>query len=120
MSGVIGLQSNAIWLLGHLHLSTLSSNQSRTSVPTDYCYLPESSFIRAAIGFFITGGKKGPESVPPSLLKVVMKPIATVGETYQYPPVNWASLLSPLMRLNFAEHQEIPPSICAFVDKTRL
>ncbi|KAM8804142.1 focadhesin isoform 1-T1 [Rhynchonycteris naso] len=59
VSGVIGLQSNAIWLLGHLHLSTLSSNQSRTSVPTDYSYLPESSFIRAAIGFFLTGGKKG-------------------------------------------------------------
>ncbi|XP_010944320.2 focadhesin [Camelus bactrianus] len=103
VSGVIGLQSNAVWLLGHLHLSTLSSNQSRTSVPTDYSYLPESSFIRAAIGFFITGGKKGPESLPPSLLKVVMKPIATVGESYQYPPVNWASLLSPLMRLNFGE-----------------
>nr|KAF6484501.1 focadhesin [Rousettus aegyptiacus] len=103
VSGVIGLQSNAIWLLGHLHLSVLSSNQSRTSVPTDYSYLPESSFIRAAVGFFITGGKKGPESVPPSLLKVVMKPIATVGESYQYPPVNWAALLSPLMRLNFGE-----------------
>ncbi|XP_032155967.1 focadhesin isoform X3 [Sapajus apella] len=103
VSGVIGLQSNAIWLLGHLHLSTLSSSQSRTSVPTDYSYLPESSFIGAAIGFFITGGKKGPESVPPSLLKVVMKPIATVGESYQYPPVNWAALLSPLMRLNFGE-----------------
>uniref|UniRef100_A0A8C6CGS4 Focadhesin n=1 Tax=Moschus moschiferus TaxID=68415 RepID=A0A8C6CGS4_MOSMO len=103
VSGVIGLQSNAIWLLGHLHLSTLSSNQNRTSVPTDYSYLPESSFIRAAIGFFVTGGKKGPESVPPSLLKVVMKPIATVGENHQYPPVNWAALLSPLMRLNFGE-----------------
>ncbi|KAL2781563.1 focadhesin isoform 2 [Daubentonia madagascariensis] len=103
VSGVIGLQSNAIWLLGHLHLSALSSSQSRTSVPTDYSYLPESSFIGAAIGFFITGGKKGPESVPPSLLKVVMKPIATVGESYQYPPVNWAALLSPLMRLNFGE-----------------
>ncbi|XP_070650571.1 focadhesin isoform X1 [Bos indicus] len=103
VSGVIGLQSNAIWLLGHLHLSTLSSNQSRTSVPTDYSYLPENSFIRAAIGFFVTGGKKGPESVPPSLLKVVMKPIATVGENHQYPPVNWAALLSPLMRLNFGE-----------------
>ncbi|XP_064237141.1 focadhesin isoform X1 [Aotus nancymaae] len=103
VSGVIGLQSNAIWLLGHLHLSTLSSSQSRTSVPTDYSYLPENSFIGAAIGFFITGGKKGPESVPPSLLKVVMKPIATVGESYQYPPVNWAALLSPLMRLNFGE-----------------
>ncbi|XP_053512244.1 focadhesin [Artibeus jamaicensis] len=103
VSGVIGLQSNAIWLLGHLHLSTLSSNQSRTSVPTDYSYLPESSFIRAVIGFFITGGKKGPESVSPSLLKVVMKPTATVGKDYQYPPVNWAALLSPLMRLNFGE-----------------
>lgn len=103
VSGVIGLQSNAVWLLGHLHLSTLSSNQSRTSVPTDYSYLPESSFIRAAIGFFVTGGKKGPESVPPPLLKVVMKPIAAVGESYQYPPVNWAALLSPLMRLNFGE-----------------
>ncbi|XP_007950736.1 focadhesin [Orycteropus afer afer] len=103
VSGVIGLQSNAIWLLGHLHLSTLSSNQSRTSVPTDYSYLPESSFIRAVIGFFVTGGKKGPEAVPPFLLKVVMKPIATVGEGYQYPPVNWAALLSPLMRLNFGE-----------------
>ncbi|XP_063107952.1 focadhesin isoform X2 [Cavia porcellus] len=103
VSGVIGLQTNAIWLLGHLHLSTLSSNQSRTSVPTDYSYLPESSFIRAAVGFLITGGKKGPEAVPPSLLKIVMKPIATVGESYQYPPANWAALLSPLMRLNFGE-----------------
>ncbi|KAM6183132.1 focadhesin isoform 2-T2 [Erethizon dorsatum] len=103
VSGVIGLQTNAVWLLGHLHLSTLSSNQSRTSVPTDYSYLPESSFIRAAIGFFITGGKKGPEAAPPSLLKIVMKPIAAVGESYQYPPMNWAALLSPLMRLNFGE-----------------
>ncbi|XP_022373322.1 focadhesin-like [Enhydra lutris kenyoni] len=32
-----------------------------------------------------------------------MKPIAAVGESYQYPPVNWAALLSPLMRLNFGE-----------------
>ncbi|XP_012925111.2 focadhesin [Heterocephalus glaber] len=103
ISGVIGLQTNAIWLLGHLHLSTLSSNQNRTSVPTDYSYLPESSFIRAAIGFFIAGGKKGPDAVPPSLLKIVMKPIAAVGESYQYPPANWAALLSPLMRLNFGE-----------------
>ncbi|XP_044516611.1 focadhesin isoform X2 [Gracilinanus agilis] len=102
-SGVIGLQTNAAWLLGHLHLSSLSSSQSRTSVPADFSYLPENSFIRAAVDFIIEGGKKGPESVPPSLVKVAMKSIATVGENYQYPPVNWASLLSPLMRLNFGE-----------------
>ncbi|XP_074137958.1 focadhesin isoform X2 [Sminthopsis crassicaudata] len=102
-SGVIGLQTNAAWLLGHLHLSSLSSSQSRTSVPADFSYLPENSFIRAAVDFIIEGGKKGPESVPPSYVKVAMKPIASVGESHQYPPVNWASLLSPLMRLNFGE-----------------
>lgn len=47
----------------------------------------------------------GPESLPPSLLKVVMKPIAAVGESHQYPPVNWGALLSPLMRLNFGKYQ---------------
>ncbi|EMP34040.1 hypothetical protein UY3_08786 [Chelonia mydas] len=102
-SGVIGLQTNAAWLLGHLHQSSLSSTQNRTSVPPDFSYLPENSFIRAAIDFAIEGGKKGPESIPPHLVKVALAPVALVGESYQYPPVNWASVLSPLMRLNFGE-----------------
>lgn len=58
--------------------------------------------LRCFIIFFLSVA--GPESVPPSLLKVVMKPIATVGENHQYPPVNWAALLSPLMRLNFGKY----------------
>uniref|UniRef100_A0A663N2P6 Focadhesin n=1 Tax=Athene cunicularia TaxID=194338 RepID=A0A663N2P6_ATHCN len=66
-------------------------------------YLPENSFIRAAIDFAIEGGKKGPESVPAELVKVALAPIALVGESHQYPPVNWASILSPLMRLNFGD-----------------
>uniref|UniRef100_A0A8C3SMJ3 Focadhesin n=1 Tax=Chelydra serpentina TaxID=8475 RepID=A0A8C3SMJ3_CHESE len=102
-SGVIGLQTNAAWLLGHLHQSSLSSTQNRTSVPPDFNYLPENSFIRAAIDFAIEGGKKGPESIPPHLVKVALASIALIGESYQYPPVNWASVLSPLMRLNFGE-----------------
>ncbi|OXB75526.1 UNVERIFIED_CONTAM: hypothetical protein H355_006122 [Colinus virginianus] len=102
-SGQIGLQTNAAGLLGHLHMSCLSSTQSRTSVPPDFSYLPESSFIRAAIDFAIESGKKGPESVPAQLVKVVLAPIAVVGGSHQYPPVNWASVLSPLMRLNFGD-----------------
>ncbi|XP_074851078.1 focadhesin [Carettochelys insculpta] len=102
-SGAIGLQTNAAWLLGHLHQSSLSSTQNRLSVPPDFSYLPENSFIRAAIDLVIEGGKRGPESVPPHLVKVALAPIALVGESYQYPPVNWASVLSPLMRLNFGE-----------------
>lgn len=45
----------------------------------------------------------GPESVPAELVKVALAPIALVGESHQYPPVNWASILSPLMRLDFGK-----------------
>ncbi|KAM7023536.1 focadhesin [Acridotheres tristis] len=97
----IGLQTNAVRLLGRLHMSCLSSSQNRASVPPDFSYLPVNSFIRAAIDFAIESGKKGPESVPAELVKVALAPIALVGESHQYPPVNWASILSPLMRLDF-------------------
>ncbi|KAM3938350.1 focadhesin [Leptodactylus fuscus] len=102
-SGVIGLQTNAAWILGHLHLSTLSSSQSRTSVPPDFGYLPERSLIRALVDFLISAGKKGPEAIPPALVKVCVSSIAAASDTHQYPPVNWASILAPLMRLNFGE-----------------
>uniref|UniRef100_A0A8C3V5X3 Focadhesin n=1 Tax=Catharus ustulatus TaxID=91951 RepID=A0A8C3V5X3_CATUS len=97
----IGLQTNAVRLLGRLHMSCLSSTQNRASVPPDFSYLPVNSFIRAAIDFAIESGKKGPESVPAELVKAALAPIALVGESHQYPPVNWASILSPLMRLDF-------------------
>ncbi|XP_074877861.1 focadhesin isoform X4 [Buteo buteo] len=102
-SGQVGLQTNAAGLLGRLHMSCLSSTQNRASVPPDFSYLPETSFIRAAIDFAIESGKKGPESVPAELVKIALAPIALVGESHQYPPVNWASILSPLMRLNFGD-----------------
>ncbi|XP_061874504.1 focadhesin [Colius striatus] len=102
-SGQIGLQTNAAGLLGRLHMSCVSSSQSRASVPPDFSYLPENSFVRAAIDFAIESGKKGPQSVSPEMVKVSLAPIALVGESYQYPPVNWASILSPLMRLNFGD-----------------
>ncbi|NXY62047.1 FOCAD protein, partial [Callaeas wilsoni] len=99
----IGLQTNAARLLGRLHMSCLSSSQNRASVPPDFSYLPVNSFIRAAIDFAIESGKKGPESVPADLVKVALAPIALVGESHQYPPVNWACILSPLMRLDFGD-----------------
>ncbi|XP_051875127.1 focadhesin isoform X2 [Pristis pectinata] len=102
-SGVIGLQSNAAFVLGHLHLTNMSSSQSRTSVPPDFGYLPEKSVLRCATDYIIEAGKKGPESIPPQLVKILLGPIAGCGNSYQYPPVNWASILSPLMRLNFGE-----------------
>ncbi|XP_017661540.1 PREDICTED: focadhesin [Lepidothrix coronata] len=102
-SGHVGLQTNAARLLGCLHMSCLSSTQNRASVPPDFSYLPVNSFIRAAIDFAIESGKKGPEAVPAELVKAALAPIALIGESHQYPPVNWASVLSPLMRLNFGD-----------------
>uniref|UniRef100_A0A8B9KAV8 Focadhesin n=1 Tax=Astyanax mexicanus TaxID=7994 RepID=A0A8B9KAV8_ASTMX len=75
-SGAIGLQSNGACLVGHLHLAHMSSSHSRTA---------------------------GPEFFPPDGIKVVLAPLATVGDNFQYPPVNWNAILSPMMRLNFGE-----------------
>ncbi|XP_064200022.1 focadhesin [Anguilla rostrata] len=102
-SGAIGLQTNASCLLGHLHLAHLSSSHSRTSVPVDFGYLSERSVLRAAVDFLSEAGRKGPEFSPPRLVKVALEPLAAVGMNYQYPPLNWSTLLSPLMRLNFGE-----------------
>lgn len=59
----------------------------------------------------------GPESVPAQLVKVALAPIAVVGGSHQYPPVNWASVLSPLMRLNFGKFCHY---LLSFVFATRL
>uniref|UniRef100_A0AAR2ITI3 DUF3730 domain-containing protein n=1 Tax=Pygocentrus nattereri TaxID=42514 RepID=A0AAR2ITI3_PYGNA len=103
-SGAIGLQSNGACLVGYLHLAHMSSSHSRTAVPQDFSYLPEKSVIRASIEYIIEAGRKGPEFIPPHLIKVVLAPLATVGLNFQYPPVNWNAILSPLMRLNFGKH----------------
>lgn len=55
------------------------------------------------IQILTTASVLGPESVPAELVKVALAPIALVGESHQYPPVNWASILSPLMRLDFGK-----------------
>ncbi|XP_061106929.1 focadhesin [Conger conger] len=102
-SGAVGLQSIASCLLGHLHLAHLSSSHSRTAVPLDFGYLSERSVLRAAVDFLSEAGRKGPEFSPPRLVKMLLEPLTVVGLSHQYPPVNWSSLLAPLMRLNFGE-----------------
>lgn len=70
-----------------------------------HTYFPElfSQMCVYKIQTLIESSLVGPESVPAELVKVALAPIALVGESHQYPPVNWASILSPLMRLNFGK-----------------
>uniref|UniRef100_A0A8C5TYH8 Focadhesin n=1 Tax=Malurus cyaneus samueli TaxID=2593467 RepID=A0A8C5TYH8_9PASS len=100
----IGLQTNAARLLGRLHMSCLSSTQNRASVQCSHFFAELFSQIcMNKIPTLTESSVLGPESVPAELVKVALAPIASVGESHQYPPVNWASILSPLMRLDFGD-----------------
>ncbi|KAM9335629.1 focadhesin [Symphorus nematophorus] len=114
-SGAIGLQSNSACLVAHLHLAHMSTSHSHTAVPQDFSYLPERSVIRFVIDFLTEAGKKGPEFAPPALVKTALTPLASVGASFQYPPINWSAVLSPLMRLSFGEdvqHQCVVLAAC--------
>ncbi|KAI3375862.1 hypothetical protein L3Q82_004137 [Scortum barcoo] len=114
-SGAIGLQSNSACLVGHLHLAHLSTSHSHTAVPQDFNYLSERSVIRSITDFLTEAGKKGPEFAHPSLVKTALTPLASVGASFQYPPINWSAVLSPLMRLSFGEdvqHQCVVLAAC--------
>ncbi|XP_045921800.1 focadhesin [Micropterus dolomieu] len=114
-SGAIGLQSNSACLVGHLHLAHMSTSHSHTAVPQDFSYLPEKSVIRSIIDFITEAGKKGPEFAHVSLVKTALTPLASVGASFQYPPINWSAVLSPLMRLGFGEdvqHQCVVLTAC--------
>ncbi|XP_054608420.1 focadhesin isoform X3 [Dunckerocampus dactyliophorus] len=102
-SGAIGLQSNCACLLGHLHLSHMFTVHSHTAVPQDFSYLSEKSVIKAVVDLLTEAGKKGPEFAHPSVVKTALTALASVGASFQYPPINWSTVLSPLMRLSFGE-----------------
>uniref|UniRef100_A0A8C9XL92 Focadhesin n=1 Tax=Sander lucioperca TaxID=283035 RepID=A0A8C9XL92_SANLU len=114
-SGAIGLQSNSACLVGHLHLAHMSTSHSHTAVPQDFSYLSEKSLIRSIIDFLTEAGKKGPEFAHPAMVKTALTPLASVGASFQYPPINWSAVLSPLMRLSFGEdvqHQCVVLAAC--------
>ncbi|XP_046545325.1 focadhesin-like [Haliotis rubra] len=99
-SSDLGIQSNSAWMLGHLYLSACAITETRASVPPSYGYLPESSILRAMVDLLIEAGKRGPEVIPPEYVKVALTAIQEDVKQV-LPPVNWAGVLSPFMRVNF-------------------
>ncbi|KAG7495749.1 focadhesin [Solea senegalensis] len=114
-SGAIGLQSNSACLVAHLYLAQVSTSHSHTAVPQDFSYLSEKSVIRSVADFISEAGKKGPDFSPPPLVKAALTSLASVGASFQFPPINWSAVLSPLMRLGFGEdvqHQCVVLAAC--------
>lgn len=53
----------------------------------------------------------GPEFAHVSLVKTALTPLASVGASFQYPPINWSAVLSPLMRLGFGKSSHMCVSL---------
>ncbi|XP_061172326.1 focadhesin-like [Saccostrea echinata] len=100
MGDDIGIQNTAAWMLGNHYLSVSPVSETRTSVPTSLGYLPETSLLRAVVDFLIDAGKRGPEAVPDSQVECCLRSLLD-RVRQNLPPVNWAWILTPLMRLNF-------------------
>ncbi|XP_062590715.1 focadhesin-like isoform X2 [Saccostrea cucullata] len=79
---------------------SLIISETRTSVPTSLGYLPDSSLLRAVVDFLIDAGKRGPEAVPHSQVECCLRSLLEKVRQ-SLPPLNWAGVLTPLMRLNF-------------------
>lgn len=100
MGDDLGLQNSAAWMLGQYYMSASSVTESRASVATSMSYLPESSFLRAVVDFLLDAGRKGPEAVPAPQVECCLRSLQV---TQSLPPVNWAGILTPLMRTNFSD-----------------
>ncbi|XP_066271625.1 focadhesin-like [Branchiostoma lanceolatum] len=102
----VGVQSNTAWMLGYLYMAATSMAHSRSSVPSNYSYLPETSVLRPTVDFIIEAGRRGPEAIPPPYVKASLEALlSAAGATF--PPVNWAAILAPLMRLSFGTDIQI-------------
>ncbi|XP_077988625.1 focadhesin-like [Glandiceps talaboti] len=97
----IGMRNSAAWLLAYLYMMSTTSKQSKSSVPSNYAYLPETSVLRATIDFLITAGKQGPETITPSMVEVAMESLIKNSKGVTLPPVNLAAILSPLPRMKY-------------------
>lgn len=54
----------------------------------------------------------GPDFAPAALVKAALISLASVGASFQYPPINWSAVLSPLMRLSFGKNSHTFVSLC--------
>ncbi|XP_035663139.1 focadhesin-like [Branchiostoma floridae] len=102
----VGVQSNTAWMLGYLYMAATSMAHSRSSVPSNYGYLPETSVLRPTVDFIIEAGRRGPEAIPPPYVQTSLEALLSAASA-TFPPVNWAAILAPLMRLSFGTDIQI-------------
>eukprot|EP00795_Rhopilema_esculentum_P006145 gene6145-11535_t len=88
-------------LLGLLHLVYLGGTQRQSALPGNYNYLTESSLLRSLFDCLVEAGKSGPNGrFSSQAVNSIIHPLISTS-AMKLPPVNWALVLSPLMKLGF-------------------
>lgn len=74
------------------------------TVPSNYNYLEDKSTLKSIVRFLHEAGKAGAgaDADDDRLVTVTLRALVH-GTSQALPPLNWASLLSPLMRLSSGE-----------------
>ncbi|XP_035827605.1 focadhesin [Aplysia californica] len=98
-SSNLGVQAVSAWMLGHLHHSACSVAETKSSVPSSYSYLPESSIVRSLFDFLLEAGREGPEKMPESQVALALHCLRI---SRPLPPVNWSALVAAFMRFSYA------------------
>ena len=89
-------------LLGYLYMVLYSTTHQQTNLPIDYSYLPATSLLPVIFDSSLEAGKLGPHSTwKDEKMECFLNSVISVCEQLQLPPVNWAMLLSPLMRVGY-------------------
>ncbi|XP_041464768.1 focadhesin-like [Lytechinus variegatus] len=94
------LQHSLPWLLGYLYMGSTDVMETRSSVPSNYSNLDESSLLRAAVDLLINAGRLGSEVIPSQHVLTVLKVLHECSASCNkaLPPINWAVVLNPIMR----------------------
>ena len=69
------------------------------SVPGNYNYLDDKSILKPIVRFLLDVGKTDADAIEMRLVASTLRALAQ-GTSQALPPLNWAALLSPLMRLS--------------------
>nr|XP_039248592.1 focadhesin-like [Styela clava] len=98
-----GVPTKATILLGHLYMSLESNSSTIGSIlPPSYEYLPHTSILKCLYNLCIEAIK--PDNVMKGdILDVIMRVISQNSWDFKLPPVNWTSVLSPLLLGSYSE-----------------
>ncbi|KAI0233613.1 Focadhesin [Lamellibrachia satsuma] len=102
------IQSQCATVLGQLYMGgSTSATDLRSAVPNTYHYLGDDSVLRSVVDVLIEAGKLGPEATNICCVEACVKSLVLGGATSQVlPPVNWASIFTPLLRMPFGSEVE--------------